>query len=57
MASFWSTGGAILKPAMKEFLQLREEDNVMGVLYLGYANQCPEGQRNIPLQEKVQWVK
>jgi nitroreductase len=57
MASFWSTGGAILKPAMKTFLQLREEDQVMGVLYLGYADQHPEGKRNIPLEEKIKWVK
>lgn len=57
MASFWSTGGAILKPAMKAFLQLREEDNVMGVLYLGYADQTAEGKRNIPLEKKVKWVK
>lgn len=57
MASFWSTGGVILKPAMKEFLQLREEDHVMGVLYLGYADQYPEGKRNTPLEEKIKWVK
>lgn len=56
-ASFWSTGGAILKPGMKEFLQLREEDNVLGVLYLGYADQYPEGRRNTPLEEKINWVK
>lgn len=56
-ASFWSTGGAILKPGMKEFLQLREEDNVLGVLYLGYADQYPEGRRNTPLEEKISWVK
>ncbi|MDN3584863.1 nitroreductase family protein [Mucilaginibacter flavus] len=57
MASFWSTGGAILKPGMKEFLQLREEDQVMGVLYLGYADQHPEGKRTIPLETKIKWVK
>jgi nitroreductase len=57
IASFWSTGGAILKPAMKEFLQLRDEDNVIGVLYLGYADQHPEGKRTVPLEEKVTWIK
>jgi hypothetical protein len=57
MASFWSTGGAILKPGMKDFLQLREEDNVLGVLYLGYTDQYPEGKRNTPLEEKIIWVK
>ncbi|WP_184547069.1 nitroreductase family protein [Mucilaginibacter sp. FT3.2] len=57
MASFWSTGGAILKPAFKEFLQLRDEDQVMGVLYLGYADAMPEGKRTIPLENKVKWIK
>jgi len=57
MASFWSTGGAILKPAFKDFLQLREEDQVMGVLYLGYADQNPEGKRTVPLENKVKWIK
>lgn len=57
MASFWSTGGAILKPAFKDFLQLREEDQVMGVLYLGYADQNLEGKRTVPLENKVKWVK
>lgn len=57
MASFWSTGGLILKPAMKRFLQLRDEDQVIGVLYLGYADHHPEGKRNIPLESKIKWVK
>ena len=57
IASFWSTGGAILKPAFKDFLELREEDVVMGVLYLGYADQYPEGKRTIPLEDKIKWVK
>jgi nitroreductase len=57
MASFWSTGGAILKPAFKEFLQLRDEDQVMGVLYLGYANEYPAGKRTIPLENKIRWIK
>jgi nitroreductase len=57
MASFWSTGGAILKPGFKDFLQLREEDQVLGVLYLGYADVNPEGKRTIPLENKITWVK
>ena len=57
IASFWSTGGMILKPAMKTFLNLNEEDQVMGVLYLGYADEHPQGTRRIPLADKVKWVK
>jgi nitroreductase len=57
LASFWSTGGMILKPAMKTFLQLRDEDKVMGVLYLGYADEQPKGIRRVPLADKVTWKK
>lgn len=56
LASYWGTGGMILKPAMKELLQLREEDEVMGVLYLGYADDYPEGVRRVPLSDKVKWI-
>ncbi|MEO8886652.1 MAG: nitroreductase [Mucilaginibacter sp.] len=56
IASFWSTGGMILKPAMKTFLKLNDEDEVMGVLYLGYTDEQFAGVRKIPLSEKVKWV-
>ena len=55
IASFWSTGGMILKPAMHAFLNLRDEDQVMGVIYLGYADEYPKGVRKVPLSEKVIW--
>jgi len=55
-ASYWGTGGMILKPAMRTFLNLRDEDEVIGVLYLGYADEHPEGIRRVPLSEKVKWA-
>ncbi|HWZ35610.1 MAG TPA: nitroreductase [Mucilaginibacter sp.] len=55
-ASYWGTGGMILKPAMRTFLNLRDEDEVMGVLYLGHADEQPKGVRRIPLSEKIQWI-
>ncbi|RVU02490.1 nitroreductase [Mucilaginibacter limnophilus] len=57
VASFWSTGGMTLKPAMKNFLELGEEDAVLGLLYLGYSEQRPEGRRITPIEDKVKWVK
>jgi nitroreductase len=57
LASYWGTGGMILKPAMNAFLQLRDEDEVMGVLYFGYADEYPKGIRRVPLAEKVKWIK
>ncbi len=55
IASFWSTGGMILKPALHSFLNLRDEDQVMGVIYLSYADEYPKGVRKVPLSEKVVW--
>ncbi|NCD71105.1 nitroreductase family protein [Mucilaginibacter agri] len=52
---FWSTGGMALKPAMKEFLNLGELDQVIGVLYLGYTDDQPEGKRKVALEEKITW--
>jgi nitroreductase len=56
ISSYWGSGGMAYHPAMKEMLQLREEDLVLGILYLGYTDKpVPEGKRVIPLEEKVEW--
>jgi nitroreductase len=57
MASYWGTGGMALKPEMKVFLNLSEDDQVVGILYFGYADEHPQGVRNIPIEEKIRWVK
>ena len=56
IASFWSTGGMAHNPAMKTFLDIEPEDIVMGILFLGYADSTYNGERNIPLTEKVKWI-
>ncbi|HEX3386289.1 MAG TPA: nitroreductase [Mucilaginibacter sp.] len=56
IASFWSTGGMITKQPMKDFLSLAEDDEVAGVIYLGHTDQHPQGNRKVPLEEKVKWV-
>jgi len=57
IASYWGTGGMTLKQPMKDYLKLSAEDNVMGILYLGYADEHPAGKRTIPLADKITWVK
>ena len=57
IASFWSTGGMALRPPMKEFLNLGEDDHVIGVLYLGYTDGYSVGSRIIPLNEKIKWIR
>jgi nitroreductase len=55
IASFWSTGGMVHHPAMKDFLQLNEHDRIMGILFLGYSDITNKSKRSIPLTEKVKW--
>jgi len=55
IASFWSTGGMVHHQAMKDFLQLKKEDIVMSLLYLGYTDEQVEGKRQTGIEEKVTW--
>ncbi len=55
IASFWSTGGMTHHPVMKDFLQLKEEDIVMSLLYLGYTDEQMEGKRQTEIEQKVIW--
>lgn len=57
IASYWGSGGMALKPEMKAYLNLDAEDVVIGILYLGYADYAPNGERLIPLSKKVKWVR
>jgi nitroreductase len=52
----WSTGGMTHQPAFKQYLGLSNEDKVMGLLHMGFADQpAKEGSRKIPLEEKITW--
>lgn len=56
VAVLWSTGGLTHQPAMKQYLHLKEEDVLMGFLYLGYADDISkEGKRIVPLHQKIEW--
>jgi nitroreductase len=58
LAGYWGSGGMTLHPAMKDYLELREEDKVLGIFYLGYTNDpMPEGKRTKPMEEKVRWER
>ncbi len=55
IASFWASGGMILKPAMHSFLKLKPEDRVMGVIYLGYTDEYPKGLRKKMVGDMTEW--
>ncbi|WP_298709259.1 nitroreductase [Chitinophaga sp.] len=57
IAVYWGSGGMTYTPAMQDYLGLRDEDKVLGFLYLGYTEEAPRtGRRLKPLEEKVKWM-
>ncbi len=57
IAAFWSTGGQITKPSLKKYFELTDEENIIGVIYLGYSDKQLTGKRNTPIEDKIQWIK
>jgi nitroreductase len=57
IAVLWSTGGVSLLPAMKQFLNLGEEDVVIGLLYMGYTDEPVRPGRRSPVEEKTTWIR
>ena len=56
VAALWSTGGLTFHKAMKSYFGLSDEDQMIGLLYLGYTDTLPkQGERIVPLKEKVEW--
>ncbi|MEO5996263.1 MAG: nitroreductase [Chitinophagaceae bacterium] len=58
VAVFWSTSGMVHHEILKDYLELRQEDIVLGFLFLGFTDDpAKEGKRLIPMSEKVKWIK
>ncbi|HEX2617165.1 MAG TPA: nitroreductase [Flavobacteriales bacterium] len=56
LGGFWSTGAAITGPGMRTFLGLGEEDQCLGLFYMGYPSvEWPKGYRK-PLPDFVRYV-
>lgn len=56
IAALWSTGGLTFHPAMKQYFGLQEEDQMIGLLFLGYSDNPPKkGERIVPLDNKIDW--
>lgn len=56
IAVLWSTGGTVLQPVMKEYLGLRPEDAILGLLYLGFTNEPQRPGKRTPISEKTKWI-
>jgi nitroreductase len=56
IASMWNTSGMTFHPAFKEYLKLSEQDQVLGLIFLGYTEMEMEGKRKIATEEKFIWM-
>ena len=57
ISSFWSTGGMTHTHALKEHLGLAAEDIIMGLIFLGYADEpAKEGVRKSSINDKLTWL-
>ena len=57
IAVLWSTGGMIMDEVMKEYLDLRVEDVVIGLLYLGYTDEPVKPGKRQSVEEKTIWYE
>jgi nitroreductase len=56
IAALWSTGGMVLKPAMKDYLGLGEADSMIGLLSLGYTDEESRPGKRGAVEDKIKWV-
>ena len=57
IAVLWSTGGNVLLPVMKEYLDLGPEDIMIGLLSLGYTDEPARPGRRTPIEAKTKWIE
>lgn len=56
IAALWGSGGLTFHPAMKTYFGLKDDDHMIGFIYLGYTDKVQkQGERIMPLQEKIEW--
>jgi hypothetical protein len=46
----------IMHPMMKTWLGLRDEDIVIGQLFLGYTDEAAKAGRRVPVETKTTWI-
>lgn len=58
IAAIWNTSGMFFQPAMHTYLNLANEDVLLGFLYVGYTDETlKEGHRKSNILDKVSWKK
>lgn len=56
LAGYWKTGKACYSPKMKEFFGLKEKNEVLAFIYLGYADMEKVPPHKRPAAELTKWI-
>jgi nitroreductase len=56
LGTIWRSGLPTYHPRMKELFGLKEKDEVLGFVYLGYPDMDQPQGRRTPYQEKTTWI-
>ncbi len=56
LGAIWRTGKPTYHPKMKQLFNLREQDEVLGFIYLGYPEVMKEKGERTPYQKKTKWI-
>lgn len=56
LAAYWKTGKACYSPKMKEFFGLKGKDEVLALIYLGYADAVKNPPHKKPAAELTKWI-
>jgi nitroreductase len=55
LAAMWRTGALVFSDEVREFLGMPEDAEMLGTVYLGYANMAPPVRQRRSIDEVVEW--
>ena len=56
LAAYWKTGKACYNPKMKAFFRLKEKDEVVALVYLGYGDMVKQPAPRKSVKEVTKWI-
>ncbi|MGO4887351.1 nitroreductase [Anaerobacillus sp. MEB173] len=57
LGAIWRTGKPTYHSKMKQLFGLREQDEVLGFIYLGYPDMSPLKGKRVSFTEKTKWIE
>lgn len=57
LGAIWRSGAPMFDPRMKEALELREDEELVAFIYLGYPDMTPPEPKRTPIADKTIWLQ